>query len=88
MTQPEHLQPDPAPEPAPEGETAEREFEAIALDELDKENRGWAKSYVATMRERLATEQAAPQPDFVMIAYIKKEIAAYQDLLDRTEGGK
>jgi hypothetical protein len=37
------------------------------------------------MKTRLADEQGAPQPDFVMIAYIKREIETYQDLLDRNE---
>lgn len=53
------------------------------VDELDKENLGWTKSYVNGLTERVAREQAADQPDFVMIAYLKREIATYQELLDR-----
>lgn len=81
-------QPDPQPQsPAPAvPEQFEREVEAIDVDELDKENRGWTRTYVAGLRERLATEQAAASPDFVMISYLKKEIATYQELLDRTGG--
>lgn len=54
------------------------------VDELDKDNLGWTKGYVAGLTERLAREQAADQPDFVMIAYLKNEVATYQELLDRT----
>lgn len=82
MTQPEsHSQPT-APQPE---ETTAREFEAIEIDDLDKENKGWVKSYLETMKTRLADEQGAEVPDFVMIAYIKREIDTYQDLLDRNE---
>jgi hypothetical protein len=83
MTQPD---PQPNSQPTPIPEVFEREIEAIDVDELDKENLGWTKSYVAGLRERLATEQAAASPDFVMISYLKKEIATYQELLDRTGG--
>lgn len=85
MTQPD---PDPQPQsPTPAvPEVFEREIEAIDVDELDKDNLGWTKSYLAGLRDRLATEQAAASPDFVMISYLKKEIATYQELLDRTGG--
>lgn len=79
----EHAQPLPA-EPA-----AMPAVEPVALvvddvDELDKDNLGWTKGYVGGLTERLAREQAADQPDFVMIAYLKGEIATWQELLDRT----
>ena len=68
---------------APEA-AAEAAPEVIAdVDELDKDNLGWTKGYVSGLTERLAREQAADQPDFVMIAYLKREIATYQELLDR-----
>lgn len=70
---------DVAAEPA-----AEASLEVISdVDELDKDNLGWTKGYVSGLTERLAREQAADQPDFVMIAYLKREIATYQELLDR-----
>lgn len=79
----EHVQPLPT-EPA-----ATPAMEPVALvvddvDELDKDNLGWTKGYVSGLTERLAREQAADQPDFVMIAYLKGEIATWQELLDRT----
>lgn len=82
MTQPEPQQPD---TPSPGAALPERAFEPIDLDGLDKENRGWALHYVAQLRDRLTEEQAAEMPDLVMIAYLKREIATWQDLLDRTE---
>ncbi|HEY9720492.1 MAG TPA: hypothetical protein V6D47_00650 [Oscillatoriaceae cyanobacterium] len=82
MTQPEPQQPENAPQGAP---LPEREFEAIALDGLDKENRAWSQQYVTQLRDRLTEEQAAEVPDLVMIAYLKREIATWQDLLDRTD---
>ncbi len=79
----EHASALPAPA-TPEAVLAEPAIVAIAdVEELDKDNLGWTKSYVASLTERLAREQAAPQPDFVMIAYVKHEIATYQELLDR-----
>ncbi|MDB5099459.1 MAG: hypothetical protein JWM80_3880 [Cyanobacteria bacterium RYN_339] len=83
MTQPD---PQPGSPATPVPAHFEREIEAIDVDELDKENLGWTKTYVAGLRDRLATEQAAASPDFVMISYLKKEIATYQELLDRTGG--
>ena len=53
------------------------------VEELDRDNLGWTKRYVAGLTERLAREQAADRPDFVMIAYLKGEIGTYQELLDR-----
>ena len=89
MTAPEQREPEqPAPgaDALPAIEPAvEREFEAIAVDSLDKENRTWTVKYLDGLRERLNNEQAAAQPDFVMISYIKREIATYQELLDRTD---
>lgn len=80
----EHASALPAPE-APEAAIAsEPGLETLAdVDALDKDNLGWTKSYVAGLTERLARQQAADQPDFVMIAYLKREIATYQELLDR-----
>jgi hypothetical protein len=65
-----------------------REVEVIAIDSLDKENRGWTVKYVDGLRQRLADEQAADQPDLVMISYLKRELATYDELLGRTEGKK
>jgi hypothetical protein len=79
MTQAEPLNAGPSTAP-----TYERAVETIEVDELDKENLGWTRGYVNGLKDRLAAEQAAETPDFVMISYIKNEIAAYQDLLDRT----
>lgn len=81
---------DPQPQPQPQNDPAvpeglQRDFERIEIDDLDKENKGWARTYLEQMKARLADEQAAPQPDFVMISYIKREIETYQDLLDRNE---
>lgn len=58
---------------------------AIDIDELDKENKGWVVKYLDGLKLRLATEQGADQPDFVMIAYLLREQATYQELLERTE---
>jgi hypothetical protein len=66
-------------------EALERAIEAIDIDELDKENKGWVVKYLDQLKQRLANEQAADQPDFVMISYLKREVATYQELLDRTE---
>lgn len=85
MTLPEQRQPKDEGTPAiPEG--LKREVEAIDIDSLDKENRGWVSKYLEGLKERLANEQAAAQPDFVMISYIKREIETYQELLERTDG--
>jgi hypothetical protein len=83
MTLPEQ-QPDPALQPAMP-EVLAREVEAIDVDSLDKENKGWVVKYLEGLKTRLTNEQAADQPDFVMISYLKREVATYQDLLDRTE---
>ena len=82
MTQPEPQQPDST---AGGASLPERAFEPIALEGLDKENRAWSQQYVTQLRDRLAEEQAAEMPDLVMIAYLKREIATWQDLLDRTD---
>lgn len=85
MTAPEQRQPQPDPSaPMPEG--LQRELEAIDVDSLDKENRGWVTKYLEQLKERLNREQAAAQPDFVMISYLKREIETYQELLERTDG--
>jgi hypothetical protein len=79
----EHASAVPSPELAEAAEAAPA-IEVIAdVDSLDKDNLGWTKAYVAGLTERVAREQAAAQPDFVMIAYLKREIATYQELLDR-----
>lgn len=83
------LQPDPlGPDALPlEGAVArERKIEKIDLDELDKDNLGWTRTYITTLTERLQTEQAAASPDFVMISYLKRELATYQELMTRVEG--
>jgi hypothetical protein len=85
MTQPEPLKPVEIPADVAMPEGLEKVHEVIEVDELDKDNRTWTVTYVAGLKERLATEQAAAGPDFVMISYLKREIATYQDLLDRTE---
>lgn len=75
--------------PLPTSETpgAPAAAPALALiadvDELDKDNLGWTKNYVAGLTERLGREQAADAPDFVMIGYLKNELATYQELLER-----
>lgn len=84
MTSPEH-QPLPQAQPSLP-EALGREVEAIDVDELDKQNEGWTKQYLAQLQERLADEQAAAAPDLVMIAYLKREVATYQELLTRTDG--
>jgi hypothetical protein len=83
MTAPEQ-QPQPS-SPFSVPEALERAIEAIDIDELDKENKGWVVKYLDQLKQRLANEQAADQPDFVMISYLKREVATYQELLDRTE---
>lgn len=85
MTAPEQQPHDALPADIAMPEALTREIERIEVDDLDKENKGWVKSYLEQMKARLADEQAAPQPDFVMISYIKREIDTYQDLLDRNE---
>ena len=87
MTLPEQRQPSDGAEPfIPEG--LHREVEAIDIDSLDKENRGWVVKYLDQLKERLNNEQAADQPDFVMISYLKREVATYQELIDRTDASK
>lgn len=79
--------PEQQPQPNPElvvPEAVEPAIEAIDIDELDKENKGWVVKYLDGLKARLADEQAADQPDFVMISYLKREVATYQELLDRT----
>jgi hypothetical protein len=83
MTAPEQ-QPQPTTQPAVP-ETVEPAIETIDIDELDKENKGWVVKYLDGLKERLANEQAADQPDFVMISYLKREVATYQELLERTD---
>lgn len=85
MTAPEQQPHDPMPADVAVPEGLQRAFETIEIDDLDKENKGWVKTYLEQMKTRLADEQAAAQPDFVMISYIKREIETYQDLLDRNE---
>jgi hypothetical protein len=85
MTLPEEL-PDPSLQSA-EAAHADRfrPVEAIDADSLDKENKGWVMKYLDQLKTRIASEQAADQPDFVMISYLKRELATYQELVDRTE---
>lgn len=64
----------------------EREIVAIDVASLDKENREWTVKYLDGSRMRLAREQEADRPDFVMISYLKREIATYQELLERCAG--
>ncbi|MNT71063.1 hypothetical protein D3C72_2095100 [compost metagenome] len=86
MTLPEQ-QPDPVQNAAETAapEAFVREVERIDIDELDKDNKGWVVKYLDQLKTRLTNEQAADQPDFVMISYLKNEVATYQELLDRTE---
>jgi hypothetical protein len=86
MTQPEPIQPNDLPvDTAALPDVLDRVHEVIEVDELDKDNRTWTLTYVSGLRERLTNEQAAAAPDFVMISYLKREIATYQELLDRTD---
>jgi hypothetical protein len=73
---------------APAVEAAAESVVIADVDELDKDNLGWTKGYVRGLTERVAREQAVDQPDFVMIGYLKREIATYQELLDRVAASK
>ena len=73
---------------APAADVAPEPIVIDDVDELDKENLGWTKGYVSGLADRIAREQAADQPDFVMIAYLKRELATYQELLDRVAPAK
>jgi hypothetical protein len=57
--------------------------EPIDIDALDKDNRGWVSTYLGKLRERLVDEQAAAQPDFVMVSYLKRELSTYNELIER-----
>ena len=89
MTLPES-QSAPDEEPTPTGaaplEGLAPELETIDVDTLDKENQGWVKRYLEQLQVRLAEEQGADAPDLVMVGYLKREIATYQELLARTDG--
>lgn len=88
MTLPESQSaPDEEPAPAPVApDSLAPELERIDVDELDKENEGWVKRYLEQLQARLAEEQGADAPDLVMVGYLKREIATYQELLARTDG--
>lgn len=60
--------------------TAALKFEPIECDYLDGENVGWAKRYIEQCQGKL---EAAEQDDPRFAAYLKTEIAAWQDLLQR-----
>jgi hypothetical protein len=56
-------------------------FEPIECEYFDKENLGWAKSYVEKCQKQLeeGADDLAPQ----MRSYLETEIAAYQELMER-----
>ncbi len=56
-------------------------FEPIECDYFDKENLGWAKTYIAKHQQRLeeSGDELAPQ----LRSFLETEIAAYQELIDR-----
>lgn len=56
-------------------------FEPIECEYLDKENLGWAKTYIAKHQQRLEEggEDMAPE----LRRFLETEIAAYQELVDR-----
>lgn len=58
----------------------ESTFEPIECEYLDGENVGWAKRYIEQCQGKLET---AEQEDPRFAAYLKTEIAAWQDLLQR-----
>lgn len=60
--------------------TVEAPFEPIECDYLDGENIGWAKRYIADCQGRL---EAADQDDPRFASYLRAEIAAWQELLQR-----
>jgi hypothetical protein len=55
-------------------------FEPIECDYLDGENVGWAKRYIAQCQGKL---EAADQEDPPFASYLRTEIAAWQELLQR-----
>lgn len=59
--------------------------ERIAVDSLDKDNRTWAKAYVARLEARLEEERGHAPADAAMIAYLEAEIATYTELLERAD---
>ncbi|MNY08758.1 hypothetical protein D3C86_1416290 [compost metagenome] len=61
----------------PEVETP---FEPIECEYLDGENVGWAKRYIEQCQGKL---EVAEQEDPRFAAYLKTEIAAWQELLQR-----
>ena len=54
-------------------------FDPIACERLDKDNAAWARQYVDKWQARLDAEG----DDAELAAYARREIAAYQDLLQR-----
>lgn len=56
-------------------------FDPIECDYFDKENLGWAKTYIAKHQQRLEEggDELAPQ----LRSFLETEIAAYQELIDR-----
>lgn len=63
-----------------ETERPATEFTPIECDYLDGENIGWTKRYLETCRNRL---EAADASDPVYARYLRVEIAAYEELLER-----
>ncbi len=59
------------------------EIPPIDVDALHRDNRGWAKKYVAGLQERLVREAAAEPPDADMVAYLERELVTYGELLGR-----
>ena len=87
MTLPESQSaPEEEPTPGAAPEPLAPALEQIDVDTLDKENQGWVKRYLEQLQVRLAEEQGADAPDLVMVGYLKREIATYQELLTRTDG--
>lgn len=58
-------------------------FDPIPCDDLDKENRSWTEKYVEQTRAKLEAERADTQADPRWIKYLEREVASYQELLDR-----
>lgn len=67
----------------PERQTVE--FVPIECDYLDGENIGWTKRYIEDCRNRL---EAAEADDPTYAQYLRVEIAAYEELLQRFQKPK
>jgi hypothetical protein len=56
-------------------------FQPIECDYLDKENLGWAKTYVAKNQQRL--DEGGEELAAELRRFLETEIAAYQELIAR-----